>query len=778
MRTVHLKPITLTCLPLLCLSLHAPAATVSPLFGRGYTVLPSPQKVTLGTKDFDFTSAWRVELSSGVNAADIAVTELRDLLSERFHLTLQGSKAANVLHLAIAPDTVKPSGVTTSDVPAVASQAYRLTLAPDRITITGNTATGLYYGVGTFVQLLKNQDGRLHLPEAEIEDWPDLELRSIYWDDAHHLEHLDVLKAALRQASFYKINGFALKLEGHFQYEHAKPIIDPYALTPAEFQELTDYGLKYHVQLIPYLDGPAHDAFILKYPEYKDLREYPDSNYEFCATNPKTYELLEGMFDDLLAVNKGVNYFVLSTDEPYYVGLANNAQCQEAERAKQLGSVGKVLGEFMTKAAGYLHDRGRKVIFWGEYPMKPDDIASFPPYLINGEVYGPEFDPVFRAHGIRQLVYTSTEGEEQFFPEYYPLSSSERLHPARRGSGRVQEMLESISFTSLAALSSTRPDAARSNQADLMGVFVAGWADAGLHPETFWLGYATGPAAGWNRAALNSHELQSAFYSLFYGSSANSMGRLYQLMSQGAQFWEDSWETGPSAARKPIWGNSYRVFDPPQPAHDQFLPPLPVPSPELLHIGSDWRSENARRLQLADDHLAKNDQLLDLLTTNTPRVQFNRYNLEVYLSIANLYRQNLVMLQDLGHVADLLKQAEKDAAAGDAGKAVESLDSALDTIEHIRQQRNKALQDATATWYQSWWPRVAQANGRTYLHELDDVKDHEPMRTIDMSYFVYRELLYPLGDWADKVVTARNEYATAHKLETRKVQVDWKNTSP
>ena len=139
-------------------------------------------------------------------------------------------------------------------------------LASDRVTITGNTATGLFYGVQTLVQLLKPENGKLLLPEAQIEDWPDLELRVIYWDDAHHLEHLNVLKAALRQASFYKINGFSIKLEGHFQYQHAQPIVEPYALTPAELQELTDYGLKYHVQLIPYLDGPAHDAFILKIP--------------------------------------------------------------------------------------------------------------------------------------------------------------------------------------------------------------------------------------------------------------------------------------------------------------------------------------------------------------------------------------------------------------------------------------------------------------------------------------------------------------------------------
>jgi hexosaminidase len=56
--------------------------------------------------------------------------------------------------------------------------------------ITGNTPTGLFYGVQTLLQLLKPENGKLRLPEGRIEDWPDLELRVIYWDDAHHVEHL------------------------------------------------------------------------------------------------------------------------------------------------------------------------------------------------------------------------------------------------------------------------------------------------------------------------------------------------------------------------------------------------------------------------------------------------------------------------------------------------------------------------------------------------------------------------------------------------------------
>ena len=200
---------------------------------------------------------------------------------------------------------------------------------------------GLYYGVVTFVQLLKPRDGVLLFPEGEIEDWPDLQMRQLYWDDAHHLDRIDTLKQAIRQAAFFKMNGFALKLEGHFQYASAPALVEPQALSPAQFQELTDYGLRHHVQLIPYLDAPGHIAFILKHPEYAGLREYPESNYELCATNPDSYKLLFGMFQDLLDANKGVKYFYLSTDEPYYIGMADNAQCQEARARQRTGQRGQ-----------------------------------------------------------------------------------------------------------------------------------------------------------------------------------------------------------------------------------------------------------------------------------------------------------------------------------------------------------------------------------------------------------------------------------------------------
>ena len=76
-------------------------------------------------------------------------------------------------------------------------------------------------------------NGRLLLPEGEITDWPDLQLRLIFWDDAHHVERIDAFKRIIRQAAFFKINAIALKLEGHFQFKSAPALVEPYAWTPA-----------------------------------------------------------------------------------------------------------------------------------------------------------------------------------------------------------------------------------------------------------------------------------------------------------------------------------------------------------------------------------------------------------------------------------------------------------------------------------------------------------------------------------------------------------------
>lgn len=737
----------------------------SPLSDVGYSALPVPQHVVLKGREFHIGPNWRLQLDPGIPTNDVSVETLKEDLIGRHNLNLSPAAAGGpAIRLSINPGSVVAGTAQDLDRDALAAQAYQIELNDRGIHIAANASAGLFYGVETLVQLIKHRDGKLWLPNAQITDWPDLQLRELYWDDAHHLERMDALKQAIRQAAFFKINGFAIKLEGHFQFNSAPAIVEPQALSPAQFQELTDYGLKYHVQLIPYLDAPAHVAFILKHPEYAALRAFPDSNYEMCTGNPETYKLLFGLFQDLLDANRGVKYFHLSTDEPYYVGMADNPHCREAARQRELGSPGKALAEFVTNAAGYLHERGRTVIFWGEYPLKPDDVSSLPAYLINGETGPVDLDRACCRHGIRQMFYTSTQGEEKLFPDYFVQPDSRQLHPSADAKPRVESAVATI------ASDSTRKNA------DLMGMLVAGWADSGLHPQTFWLGYATIAAAGWNPHSFEADRATADFFRLFYGPSAAGMDRIYRRMSEQAQFWADSWETVPSTHRKGIWGNSNSIFTPRRPARDQILPLPPVPSPGDLSLKSNWAQDNSRRLKLANEFFAENDELLADLHKTLGQAEFNRHNLEVLLSIARICRQNLDLIRGVARMNDSLLAAHKQALTHHPDQALAELDKAIDIAHEIRQTRNQTLRDATATWYKTWLPRVPQANGRRFLHELDDVKDHLPDRTIDMSYLVYRELMLPMAEWVTAARSARNLYARSHGLPERTDPFDWHAT--
>ena len=746
---------------LVCLCLFSVAANAgtSALFSRGYAVLPEPQQVTLRDADFAFGSGWRIERGRGVAADSVAAETLSTELRERQHLTLNGAANAPVVLLEIAAGSIKPGASQDPDRAAIAAQAYRIELAPAKIRLIANAEPGLFYAVETLAQLLSAPGAALRLPEGEITDWPDLQIRQIYWDDAHHLEPLGVLKAAVRQAAYFKINGFIIKLEGHFQFRSAPALVEPQAMTPGELQELTDYGLRYHVQVIPYLDAPAHIAFILKHPEYAKLRAFPESNYELCATNPDALRLMYGMYDDLLAANKGSRYFYLSTDEAYYIGWADNAQCHEAARAKALGSRGKLLAEFVTSMANYLHDRGRTVVFWGEYPLKPEDIAALPSHVINGETYGEKFDPVFKQHGIRQMMYNATEGEEHLFPQYYLGPATGRLHALHESDQRVPDAVRKIVN-----------EPARRN-GNVMGLVIAGWGDNGLHPETFWLGYASITAAGWHPMA-DAQQAMSAFYPLFYGPAVVNMDRVYQLMSYQAQAWTDTWERMDSTMRKPIWGNSEKIFSPAEPAHDATLALPAVPDAKLERAGK-WVETHSHRAHIAAEALAQNDELTGLLRSNLLRANTNRYNLEVFLSIAALCRQNLELLGGLEKIDLALTQAQRDAVAGQAEPAVAAVDQALNEAVTIREERNRVLRDVVATWSHTWLPRVEEANGRRFLHQVDDVKDHLPDRTVDMSYLIYRELLLPFDAWYTAVQDARNGFARAHNLPERHIPLAW-----
>lgn len=730
--------------------------TTSKKISPSSALLPLPQQLDLTDKLFTISKNWKI-LADPALAKEQTLKSLQEGLKEAgLPLSVATGSADSkspAIRLVVREGSVEIGASVDTNRTALARQAYRLNLTPENITITANASQGLYYGVQTFLQLLRSQAPKTQLPEGEITDWPNVEVRMIYWDDAHHVEKLSALKRIIKQASTYKINAFSIKLEGHFNYKSAPAIVEPFALSPAEYQEIADFAKTHYVDLVPFLDAPAHVSFILKHPEYRKLRLIDDINYQFSVTNPETFKLLDAMFSELINASKGSKFIILSNDEAYYTGKAPS----EKAMADSLGGNGRLLAWFIKKMADRLHEQGRTVLFWGEFPLRKEDITALPPHIVNG-VYNKAIAADYKSHGIRQFVYTATQGAEPVFPNYYPLHTKTAVMAdgSDRSSGRVADMMREIN------------NAFNENLSSFMGVVIAGWADAGLHPETFWLGYATATAAGWNSKNMTPADASARFMHAFYGPAQKDMDSVYHVLSEQAEFHTESWDWIASPWRPMIKGNSDSLFL--QPERDQTLPLLPVPSSGTLAIADKAYPVNPQRLATAQAMIPRNAYAIRLIRQNKSLAGSQLYNLEVMESVAAICGQNLRMLVALNKITDLMHQA---STATNPAQAVKQLDRALEMAIQLKTQRDSTLALVTKTWYKEWQPLVEEANGRKFLHQVDDIKDHQPVRTIDLSYLIYRELHYPLDQWWTDVVKVRNDYAQKHQLPLLNKQLNW-----
>ena len=172
-------------------------------------------------------------------------------------------------------------------------------------------------------------------------------------------------------------------------------------------------------------------------------------------------------------------------------------------------------------------------------------------------------------------------------------------------------------------------------------------------------------------------------------------------MSYQAQFWSDSWDTVDSTSTKPIFGSSRQIFSPKRPRKDQTIPLPPPPSAQDLSYSSSWAQANQQRLRLAAKFLGDNDELMHLLAANLEKAEFNRYNLEVLQSIAKICSQNLEFLQGLGRIDKLFLSAQSASRGGEAKKALDAIDRALEIAREIHRQRNRVIHDAVQVWYES-----------------------------------------------------------------------------
>ena len=212
----------------------------------------------------------------------------------------------------------------SSDLPALADEAYRLEVAPGGITLTAASERGLNWAVQTLRQLLPPSVLRpapsgddLTVPLVTIEDAPRFGWRGVMLDVARHFAPLPDLFRVLDLLALHKYNVFHLHLTedqgwrfpsarhprlqevGSWRTETRRPTDAEGDGTPHggvytvdQLRSLVAYAEQRGITILPEIDLPGHAlALLAAYPE---LGNHPGTGYATATTF--------GVFDEVLDV--------------------------------------------------------------------------------------------------------------------------------------------------------------------------------------------------------------------------------------------------------------------------------------------------------------------------------------------------------------------------------------------------------------------------------------------------------------------------------------------
>jgi hypothetical protein len=387
---------------------------------------------------------------------------------------------------------------------------------------------------------------------------------------------------------------------------------------------------------------------------------------------------------------------------------------------------------------------------WVEYPLLAEHVKLLPPDIIDGVIGEPEFAETENKMGIRQMAYTSTQGGQRLFPDHLSLESEQGITQ-----GRLQGTFQAISFGKVW-------------RGKPIGVFGAAWDDAGLHNETFWLGWSAVAQYGWTHGTPSVEQHVAEFLRLYYGPQAEGMVEIYRSLQRQAREWQRTWDRVRSRAR----GEGYAHWDGRKGVGDAIrwdltLSPPQLPSMPALKFDATFSEKYKKYLAEARSRALENDQLILALQSNIARVARNRYNLEVFLALTKFVRHHWRLLSAMAGAEESLVNAQDAASKQKHEAAVRHLVTAHNRIYRLEKNGEDVFEELVAIFERSRYPKGQSVGGRDFVHVMDDTKDHWADRTADMGFMMQPEHSIGLGEWQKKLVKVTRSYAQQHNVPVR-----------
>ncbi len=292
------------------------------------SLIPLPQKVTFTNNYFPLFACKKIFTENSVLIKE--AENLQQQLKEK-GVIINVDKSSN------KDDPVIELEIGKVKAPMLEEEAYHLSVTQNKIIITANTQHGIFNGIQTLLQLMR--DGSL-VTTCEIQDWPAFSWRGYMVDVGRNFQSVKLLKQQIDIMSKYKLNVFhfhftediAWRLQSKLYPQLTAPenMLRSKGMyyTQNDLKELIAYCKERYIQLVPEIDMPGHSA---AFKRAMDIDMQSDSGIA----------ILKNILKEFFTTFKGLPYFHVGGDE---VHISNK--------------------NFMPEILKYVKSFGRKTIAW------------------------------------------------------------------------------------------------------------------------------------------------------------------------------------------------------------------------------------------------------------------------------------------------------------------------------------------------------------------------------------------------------------------------------
>ena len=132
----------------------------------------------------------------------------------------------------------------------------------------------------------------------EINDWPELAMRSDYLDMRGLFPKFENLLKYVEEMARYKLNTLVIEYEDKLPRSRKEFCHPLDALTPEQHALLLKTAHDHFIDVIPLQQSFGHLEYALKLPEYQHLRELPEAPGEMCPLREGSFELAASLIEE------------------------------------------------------------------------------------------------------------------------------------------------------------------------------------------------------------------------------------------------------------------------------------------------------------------------------------------------------------------------------------------------------------------------------------------------------------------------------------------------